>query len=695
MFSFLNIGILIGLVGVIIPFLIHLFAKKKQKKVYFSTLRFLKILQPRELRRIRIKQILLMIIRGLIILFLVLGFSRPVCRQSSGFQSKAAASALALVIDRSLSLKRSGMLEELKADLYAVLDLMNSEDRASFFLTQGNRQQASHSWNNQVYLKGMVDNIDISFHKGNLLPKVLQSLQFLSKQKELNKELYIFTDLQASEWDSEKDSTWVNNWEGNIFIIPIPGESKNIAVSQTSIKSSMDRSGAAINVFSEIGNFSDNVIEELLIRISLNDKTVDQMTVDLRKDEKKRIEFKSVKVDAGWNYGTISVQDGSFPYDDISYFVYHQTSQRNIILAGSEEKDILPVKLCLEAQDKNTNNYTVSQFVAGDDWKEQLDSSQVIIFSNYPQFKASEIESIKEFLYQGGGIIFIMGDNINIKELNQQFFQPVAEMTLGDVNKSREHSLSNFFIRKVDYGHPLFQGIFERGKTQFKSPRIYQSIEFLGDNFIPIMELNNSYPFMIEKEIGRGKIFCLATSLQASWSDFEFSTIFAPLMIQSIEYLSRKQMAQLENKMIGDRISLDIQPQTIKGKFYIQDPENRSIVVAPEIKNDKISLVLESAPLPGIYRFSQNSTLLGLRAVNVDTRESDFTQISEQKIEDFFPLAKVQVINDIHALEQVVSRSRFGRELWKVMIALALGLILVEMILAKGKKDKNLKVDER
>ena len=59
MLSFLNIGILLGLLGVSIPFIIHLFAKRNQKKVYFSTLRFLKILQPRQLRRIQLKQSLL------------------------------------------------------------------------------------------------------------------------------------------------------------------------------------------------------------------------------------------------------------------------------------------------------------------------------------------------------------------------------------------------------------------------------------------------------------------------------------------------------------------------------------------------------------------------------------------------------------------------------------------------------------
>ncbi len=689
MLNFLNISILFGLLGVSIPFLIHLFAKRKQKKIYFSTLRFLKILQPQQLRRIRLKQILLMIIRGLIILFLVLGFSRPVFKESSFLSRSGAASAMSLVIDRSLSLKRSGMLEKLKANIHSVLDLMKSNDKASLLLTQAFREIPFRSLYNKKTLKEKVKNLHISFYKGDLLDKISESIQFLNNQKELNKEIFIFTDQQGSEWNPGQDSSIFNSWKRNIFILPIQGERKNIAVTKSGIKSSIFQSGAVGDVFAEIENFSDNFIEDLLVRISLDDKTVDQMTINLNKNEKQRVEFNAVYINTGWHYGKIRVENGSFPYDNTSYFVYHLPEKRGVFLIGNELNDILPLELCLKALDKNKNQYKVKNYIIGTAWTEELDSTDVIVFSNYPQFRAIEIESLRKFLQQGGNLFFFMGNDINIQQLNQQFFQPIAEITLGNVIRSAETSGSSLSIRNVDYGHPLFKGIFERGERNFKSPQIFKSIELFGRDCITIIDLRNDIPFMVEKRVLNGKIICISTSLQQSWSDFAFSTIFAPLMIRSIGYLSIEEIVKTEYNTVGDRIFLLENPESMEGEFYVQDPDERLIKILPEINNEKILLELENTQKPGIYRFFHNSTQLGLRAINIDQRESDFGKISEKRIKEFFPNSKVYFINNIDRLEQIVSKSRFGRELWKEMILLALGLLIIEMLIAKSKKDKN------
>lgn len=680
-----------GLLGVSIPFLIHLFARKKQKKVYFSTLRFLKILQPRQLHRIQIKQILLMIIRGLIILFLVLGFSRPVCKQSSSFQAKGAASVMSLVIDRSLSMKRSGMLKELKINVNAVLEIMKPDDKASFLFTTDFSGISDQSLFNKRDLKDILNDLTISFYKGALLNRISESMQFLDEQKALNKEIYIFTDLQVSEWSAEQDSSLFNTWKGDIFILPIQGEDKNIAVTQNSIGNGAFQSESGIDVFAEIENFTNNFIEDLLVRISLDDKTIDQMTVNLDTDEKKRVEFTSVQVKKGWQYGEISVQDGSFPYDDSSYFVYQHPLKKRVLLIGNELKDVQPIQLCLRAQDKNNQTYTVENFIRGSNWQAKLDSSEVMVVSNYPQFSAKEIESMRNFLNNGGGILFFMGDKMNLQRHNQQFFQPVAGITLGEVIKSKQPPESGFSIRNVDYGHPLFEDIFERGKKEFTSPQIFKGIEFLGRDFISIMNLSNGFPFMVEKEVGKGKIICVSTSLQPSWSNFNFSTIFAPLMIRSIEYLSKQDMVQPEKNTVGEKICLQIKPESIQGEFYVQDPGGKRTIVVPKLKKDNIFLELESASNPGIYRFFHNSTPLGLRAVNVDKRESDFKQITQEEIKKVFPSSEVHIIHNIDKLEQAVSKSRFGRELWKEMILLALILLVVEMFLAKSKSNKKSK----
>ncbi|MBN2829443.1 MAG: BatA domain-containing protein, partial [Candidatus Cloacimonetes bacterium] len=58
MFSFLNTGILAFIVAGALPLLIYLFAKKKPKKVVFSSIRFISQSSSSQRKRINIKNIL-------------------------------------------------------------------------------------------------------------------------------------------------------------------------------------------------------------------------------------------------------------------------------------------------------------------------------------------------------------------------------------------------------------------------------------------------------------------------------------------------------------------------------------------------------------------------------------------------------------------------------------------------------------
>ena len=74
---FLNPTVLLGLLAAGIPILIHLLNLRKLKKIEFSTLAFLKELQKTKIRKIKLKQWILLALRVLIIIFLVLSFARP------------------------------------------------------------------------------------------------------------------------------------------------------------------------------------------------------------------------------------------------------------------------------------------------------------------------------------------------------------------------------------------------------------------------------------------------------------------------------------------------------------------------------------------------------------------------------------------------------------------------------------------
>ncbi len=104
MLSFLNSTVLFAAAAALIPLIIHLFSKRRVKVIEFSSLRHLKAMQRRQVRRLKIRQLLLLILRMLIILGVVLAFARPTL-QEGGVGSHASVSAV-ILFDNSASMNR-------------------------------------------------------------------------------------------------------------------------------------------------------------------------------------------------------------------------------------------------------------------------------------------------------------------------------------------------------------------------------------------------------------------------------------------------------------------------------------------------------------------------------------------------------------------------------------------------------------
>ena len=104
MFSFLNTTFLLAAAAALIPLIIHLFSKRKVKTVEFSSVRHLKAMQKRQVRKLKIKQYLLLLLRMLIILLVVLAFARPTTKSNS-VGAHAAVTGI-IVLDNSGSMNR-------------------------------------------------------------------------------------------------------------------------------------------------------------------------------------------------------------------------------------------------------------------------------------------------------------------------------------------------------------------------------------------------------------------------------------------------------------------------------------------------------------------------------------------------------------------------------------------------------------
>ncbi len=101
--SFLNSVFLAGLAAAALPILIHLFSRRRAREVSFPSLEYLREISRQKVRRMRLRQWLLLALRVLIVALFALAMGRPAIRGSKGALTRGS-STIAVVLDNSASM---------------------------------------------------------------------------------------------------------------------------------------------------------------------------------------------------------------------------------------------------------------------------------------------------------------------------------------------------------------------------------------------------------------------------------------------------------------------------------------------------------------------------------------------------------------------------------------------------------------
>ena len=688
MLSFLNIAVLIGLLGVSFPILIHLFARQKLKKIEFSSTEFLKIIYRQKMRRLKLKQLLLLILRCLAVFLIVFAFARPTFRIYRTGGRNLSGSSMVLVIDRSMSMGRGKMFYETRQKSDAVLDLLRGEDEAALIWSTAQHQEKLSFSHHNTFLKKEVKNKSTSFERGDLSACIEEAADLLSLSHNANREIFLISDLQASGFNSPGGSTMARSWNGPLFVIPVQGNPANSAVVDCGFENQIFQPGTPIRLFAEVKHYGEKGLEDLLVRVFLEGKAVAQKSVKLAPGETRRVLFNVMPTAGGWGWGLVRIEDDELLADNQRFFAYQIPEKIRTLIVGKSHSDYQSLKLALNPQKDNLELIHMSFAVSGEDWVEKLSNMDVVIFANYPSLTSGEAEQLKQFVTNGGGIFIFLGDDVDLREWNSLFCTPLMGLSLGNVKGGMGRSEGYLSLESIDFSHPLFNGVFEKGKENVHSPLIYRIADILGDKGYTILSLGDGSPLLKETSYGKGKIFLFASGLDESWSELTVSTLFAPLMNRSASYLSTPFKEVVQGKNVGEPISLMSSIEEVHGLYHVVDPLEEEIKVIPEVRTGKVLLRLQYTKSPGIYRFFHGSHLLGMRAVNIDMREADPHPISEEELKGLFPDAKIYFIKDTRHLQEPVFRTRWGREIWRELILIALIVLVLEMIIARpGKKE--------
>ncbi|MCB5247193.1 MAG: BatA domain-containing protein [Candidatus Cloacimonetes bacterium] len=634
--SFLNSGLLLFTAATVLPLLIWLLAKRKPKRVVFSSLRFIKAGQEQEKKRTRLKNILLLIIRMLIILLVTLAATRPLLTSARLKPSqKHPPTAIAILLDTSYSLdyvegSRSN-LDRAKDALNRISGLCGEEDRL-ILVSSDDKWNRLHA---QIYAGGLPEEL-IGQIATTYTPLPLQAMLDLAVAKLgetqlANRELYLITDGQKQEYPQAPEPTL------NVINIAAGQNLANLSCSNARVLPQLVERSRRQSLEFQLTNHGSQDRDEVLVKVVLGAAKVAEKFVSL---PARQTVNQSIVIDLqqdGWQSGYVEVVDDRLERDNRSYFSFpFQLAPRVAVVSGSRG---LPLYLRSLLDVYAGSGGRIDQLDPGQLNLSLLDAYQTFVFAGAAPYSPKLRDIVAKLSENGRGALFCLDPNLSAEYrsllgglFGVSFGAWQSEpKTIGYVNP-----------------HHFITSLLSGKNIRYNSLAEYWKLSGTGGATLLS---------------GGGEIFALAKDNFVLWnfdpgdqrSTFLLDASFAVFAYRSLEHAGTL-VAAGENQLLGDTV-------------------NASGIVLPDGQSLELATRSHKLEQPGIHILRLPDGSQKTIAVNAPLQESEFEAM------DYQNLKKTRLLgpNWINTL----FHTRLGHDLWKILLATALALVILELILVK------------
>jgi len=721
--TFLNPLVLFGLAAAAIPIVLHLLNLRKLKTVEFSTLRFLKELQRTSIRRLKIRQWLLLLLRTLLVVFLVLAFSRPAIRGSlAGLGSTEASTGIAIVLDDSPSMgirnDRGIVFDQAKALAQKILGFARPGDAVSLLrLSETGAPESQDRFLSAETARKALEGMTLT-QKAFPYGKIFAAARRLTASSQhANREIYLLTDAQRSQFTVDPvamDTVSPRDERLRVFVVEIPSPRReNAAVTAVTLESSLLAPQLPITLKAVVRNAGERSISNAIGSLYLDGTRVAQQSFSAAAGGAATLQFTAVPATRGIVTGAVQIEDDVLDIDNRRTFVINIPTNIRVLLVGSSSRDThYPfVALTLAGDSSLSRLFTVERIAQ--DRLERMDVGQydVILLANPGAIPAREGARLATAVRNGAGLVLFPGRLTDAVSLNASLFAAaeIPPFTAAPAPTGPSPQSTDGFLTfgTVDFSHPLFAGMFTRqaghhgGPPSLDGPRIVTAAGLNpGRPGLTVITMSDGRPFLCDYTIGSGHILAFAVDADTMMSDFPFKGLFAPLLHRSMMYLAGQQRA-VDTTTVGQRLILPVrlQPSDMDRATIVRYPSGLEERVTVTARGEQRSAVVEldDTPEPGVYRAfaGPGETASGIRkplqaaAVYPAAFESDLHRVNNEDLEQFWARhritpGQVTLLSVTDEIERVVRESRYGVELWKLFVVLAIACALGEMLLARA-----------
>ncbi len=674
--SFFTTFFLYFLPLITLPIIIHLLSKSRIKTVDFSSLKFLSRLKKDAIRKLKLRQIILLILRTLLILLIILFFARPYFMTGNEDIYPEKGETLILQVDNSHS------TSEQFQDKTLLQNKLNEISRLTPYfefpislaiqpITEPEKIIDHGRIENAAAFEKVLTTIT-SGHRTAQLFRSLQTIESFIEEKELlNANLWILSDFQ----DREKDASTLTmalaglaeTRSAKTTLFPIEHRGINNAISRVLFPDQIIEINKNLLIKTSIQYWQE--FRENKVSLFIDKQRVAQ---DITKSRDETVDFEFAPLKTGTMTGYLSLPADDLIQDNKYYFALDIPETVRILLVSQKIQDTYLSKALRAGKESLFHIRNISPEILA---MENLDEYDVLLFHNVPELNAVYKDKLTNFINQGKGIIVIPGIDNKMSQYNR-FWHMQMQLPQWTDNLGGG-SDSYLKLKNINTNHPIFAQVWAE-KDRFQSASQFFTIpDFETDaNHTVLINYNNSQPFMIEQN--NQKIILLAGFISPRESTLQLSGFFPVLLQQTVLYLSNFSHS-LTNQTVGDTLRHRVfQPDNITD-YSLRTPSNQRYL--PDFDKNSSELIFTDTGLPGFYRLYEKDKVIREFAVNLAERETmgDFLEKKElQKLTEN-QADKVAVYD----AEQPQGQLHSNRELNSIILIFIILILISETIIAR------------
>jgi hypothetical protein len=673
--NFLNPLFLFGLAAASIPIIIHLFTRRQPREVRFPSLEFLSEVNQSEIRRLRLKQWLLLALRTLAVACIALAMARPALRGTAGLRGDAATSVVVLV-DRSASMAAAGRGEAgpLVAEAQrAVEDLLTTMGPSDELLLvpydRAPEPVTPRPSGDLARLRAASQALAPTAHTTDHRAALEFAASALAQSRALNRELFWLSDFQTAGFARDgvaaeptaPDGPWT---QSRVYLVALePRNRTNVALAEAALAPT--ETGLALSV---TGLAFDAAPGDLAVDVHPVGSEEDLARGFLNLPERGEAATLLPLARLPEEGGEARIPDDVLAVDNRRVFAAGASGVVRVLLR--EDGDPSPLRLALEAGSPASG--LAVELVAGGAFSQRVGTADVVVVSDVERLGPSELQALLDFHRAGGGVLLALGNRADAAFWNGSVLR---ELGAGEIGATEETPAGSAWrLTRAVPGHPVLAGFPARPGEPLTTARFSQTRTFRrGAQARTLLEFDRAHPVLIEAP----HALVFAAPLDPNASDFAVSGAFLPLFHQAVKVLARGTAAA--SLVPGERYSAPAST----GAWRIED--ERGAEVPSQLVAESGATRLQSAPIErtGLYRVLQGGVVRNTFAVNVDVRESDLASVPEPALVRAFPGGRAQVMRPGVDFARRVREARYGRELWSWFVIAALVLLVAETVIGR------------